>query len=228
MALTIALTYDPVLPDGMELKSVETVTIPLTGKGAQYNKDVTNVDGTFSLASITTIGCVKIKNRAMQVSVVTPPAPVVTPQGTAGAATWTYKIVAVQLDGTNSAVGPAGSTTVGNVTLTGVNFNQLTWDLVSGADHYDIYRTVSGGTPATLGKIGTTILTLFNDTGLVGDATTAPTVAADNLVLFGSDGVNYPLSLYGQEIFMGRWNSAAIHHKANTRTVPVDITLLDA
>lgn len=228
MALTINLTYDPILPDGMELKAIETVTIPLTGKGAQYNKDVTTVDGTFSLASITTIGCVKIKNRAQQVVVVPPAAPVVTPQGAAGVVTWTYKLVAIQSDGTTSAVGVAGSTAVGNAALNSTDFNQLTWDAVTGADHYDIYRTVAGGTPSTTGKIGSTTLNQFNDTGLAGDGTTAPIVASDNLILLGADGITYPLSLFGQEIFMGRWNAAVIHHKANTRTVPVDITLLDA
>lgn len=227
MALTIDLTFGPILPDGMDLTSKENVTIPLTGKGARYNKDVTTTDGTFSLASITTLGYIKVKNRASAVSVVTPSTPVVTPQGTLGIANWVYKIVAVQSDGTYSVASAAGSTTTGNAVLDSTNFNRIAWALVSGADHYDIYRTTAGGTPSTTGKIGTTTLISFDDTGLVGDGTTAPTVAADNLILLSDDGVVYPLSLRGQEIFMGRWNAAAIHHKANTRTVPVDITLLD-
>jgi hypothetical protein len=228
MALTIALTYDPILPDGMEMKSIESITIPLTGKGAQYNKNVTTTDGTFSLASITTLGYVKIRNRAQQILVIPPAAPTVSPQGTTGTTSWSYLVVATQSDGTYSSAGAVGNTLLGNAVLNATNFNQLQWPLITGADSYDIYRTVAAGTPSTLGKIASTTLTLFNDTGLVGDGTTAPSVAADNLILLSDDGVVYPLSLRGQEIFMGRWNAAAIHHKASTRTVPVEIVLLDA
>jgi hypothetical protein len=111
----------------------------------------------------------------------TPGAITVSPQGTPGAATWTYKLVALNANGSTEA-GAAGSTTTGNATLTGVNFNRLTWTAVTGAIGYWIYRTVSGGTPATIGRIATVgAVTTFDDTGFTGDTTTAPTVNTSGL-----------------------------------------------
>ncbi len=86
---------------------------------------------------------------------------------------------------------------------------------------------MAGGTPSTVGKIGNTTLLTFDDTGLAGDTTTAPSVAADNLLLLGHTSGTYTLSLNGGEVAVFRWNQAALHHKANTRPVPVDITILD-
>jgi hypothetical protein len=105
----------------------------------------------------------------------TPGAPTVTPQGTGGAATWTYVVVAVNADGQRTQAGSAGSTAGGNATLGLTNFNRITWSAVTNAVSYDIYRTVSGGTPATLGLIAAEVVgTQLDDTGLVGDASTAP------------------------------------------------------
>lgn len=104
---------------------------------------------------------------------VTPGAPLVAPQGTTGATTYTYKIVARNSTGTTEA-SQATSTVLGNVTLSATNFNQLTWTAVPFADTYDVYRTVGG---ATTGKIvSATAALTTNDTGLAGDASTAPTV----------------------------------------------------
>ncbi len=67
----------------------------------------------------------------------------------------------------------------------------------------------------------------MNDTGLVGDATTAPSVAADNVLLYGDLSADYPLTLKGGEFAVFRWNAAAIHAKANTVTIPVEITIYE-
>lgn len=106
-------------------------------------------------------------------TLVRPAAPLVSAQGTVGATTYTYLIVARNSIGTTEA-SQTTSITNGNATLTGSNFNQLLWTAVPYADSYDVYRTVGG---ATTGKIvsATTSLTA-NDTGLAGDSTTAPTV----------------------------------------------------
>jgi len=106
----------------------------------------------------------------------TPATPTVTPQGTTGATTWTYKIVAKNASGNSTAAGSAGSTSTGNATLTSSNFNRITWIELNRATSYDIYRTVAGGTPSTIGKIGNTSNTTFDDTGLAGDSATAPSV----------------------------------------------------
>lgn len=116
---------------------------------------------------------------------VTPGAPLVAPQGTTGATTYTYKVVARNTTGTTEA-SQATSTTTGNVTLSVTNYNQLTWTAVPYADSYDVYRTVGG---ATTGKIvSATVATTANDTGLAGDSSTAPTVnTSGNLNAFWTD-----------------------------------------
>ena len=116
-----------------------------------------------------------------QAAIATPGSITVTPQGTGGAATWTYKLVALGSNGTTEA-GAASSTAVGNATLTGSNFNRLTWTAVTNATGYWIYRTVSGGTPATLGRIAVLgAVTTFDDTGIAGDSATAPTTNTTGL-----------------------------------------------
>lgn len=82
------------------------------------------------------------------------PTPTVTPFGTTGAATWTYKIAAVGYNGVATVLGTAGSTATGNATLTPANGNLITWTPVADAAYYIVVRTVSGGTPASLGVIG--------------------------------------------------------------------------
>jgi hypothetical protein len=106
-------------------------------------------------------------------NLVTPGSPLVSPQGTTGATSYSYKVVARNSLGT-SVASQAGTTTTGNATLSGSNFNRLTWTEVPYAASYDIYRTVGG---ATTGKIvsATTALTA-DDTGLAGDSAAEPTV----------------------------------------------------
>lgn len=113
--------------------------------------------------------------------------PVITTAGTGGAVTWTYVIVPKDLNGNPSPAGSAGSTAVGNATLTTSNFNIITWSQVDGAYSYDVYRTAHGTTPSTNGKIAnvlaSSILTgdfvqnyVLNDKALAGDSATAPSV----------------------------------------------------
>jgi hypothetical protein len=106
----------------------------------------------------------------------------VTNVGTAGSTTYTYVIVARGGCGTSAASGN-GTTTTGNSSLSSTNYNVIHLDSTAGAWGIDVYRTVGG---ASQGKIGTALATdydgggtsflTFNDTGLTGDATTAPTV----------------------------------------------------
>lgn len=103
--------------------------------------------------------------------------PTVTPQGTPGSTSYSYKVVAIAGGGKTTAASAAGSTSAGNATLTGSNFNRVQWTAVAGAQSYDVYRTVSAGTPSSLGKIGSVsagATMQLDDTGLVGDASTAP------------------------------------------------------
>lgn len=49
---------------------------------------------------------------------------------------------------------------------------------------------------------------------------------ATNYITVGSDGTLYPLKLKPGEFFLGRWNAAAIHAKANTAPCNLEYTLI--
>lgn len=110
-----------------------------------------------------------------QYALVVPGAPLVSPQGTPGAATWSYKITGTNATGETEA-SETGTTTTGNATLDGTNFNLLTWTAIPFATGYNIYRTVAGTSPTTLGLIGAATSPAFTDMGAAGDGSTPPTV----------------------------------------------------
>lgn len=114
-------------------------------------------------------GAALFKGGALFTGLGTPDAPTVTPQGTTGAATWTYKISVVNATGNETVLSANGSTTSGNATLSGTNFNRITWSATPGAAAYRIYRVATGTSPNTTGYIGTVDAhsTLqFDDTGI--------------------------------------------------------------
>lgn len=49
---------------------------------------------------------------------------------------------------------------------------------------------------------------------------------ATNYISVGSDGTLYPIKLKPGEVFLGRWNAAAIHAKANTAPCNLEYTLI--
>ena len=104
----------------------------------------------------------------------TPSGPSVVPQGTVGATTYAYKVVALVGAG-RTAASPAGTATTGNAALSATNYNTITWASVPYATGYVIYRTTGGATQGVIGTAGIATFT-FNDTGLVADSTTAPTL----------------------------------------------------
>jgi hypothetical protein len=79
------------------------------------------------------------------------PTPTVTPFGTTGSTTYTYKLAAVSFDGVATALSTAASTTTGNATLTGTNGNLITWTPVSDAAYYIVVRTVGGAAQGVIG-----------------------------------------------------------------------------
>jgi hypothetical protein len=173
---------------------------------------------------LTAIGYVILRNNAAKVVITRPFAPVITVVGTPGASTWSYVIVAKQADGTYSQASPVGTTLLGNTTLNGTNYNHIVWPAVLGATSYDIYRTAHGSSPSTNGFIGSTDQTSFDDQGGAGDGATAPAVAADNMVLLGTDGTNYPLKISPGNFMIAEWNAGVVHAKANT--VPADVEFM--
>jgi len=103
----------------------------------------------------------------------------VTPTG-GSATTWTYKIVALDSSGQPTAASAAVSTAAGAATLDVTHFNTLAWTDPAGAAQIQIYRTVAGTSPSTLGLIGTVAagVQTFVDNGIAGDGSTA---SASNL-----------------------------------------------
>lgn len=112
-----------------------------------------------------------------------PPAgPTVTPQGTTGAQTWKYALVGINADGSKSSIGADGTTSTGNATLTGPNYNAVATPATAGIVTFDVYRTLATGSPSTTGKIGNVVAGgTLNDTGLVasGSSPTTPTLGPD-------------------------------------------------
>lgn len=122
-----------------------------------------------------------------------PAAPTVVPQGTAGTTTYSYYFVA---RGAVHNESPTGTTVTGNATLTGGNFNRITWAAVAGATGYDVIR-VTGHT--TQGKIASNIGGLtFDDTGIA--ATEYVPVRQPSLTELTTGGMLPPASVIGVRI----------------------------
>lgn len=105
--------------------------------------------------------------------------PTVEPVGTPGTSNYHYRIVAKDATGGHASASPVGSTSIGNATLSGTDYNTIAWSAVSGAAEYDVYRT---GGPGTHGLIATTASTTLDDTGLTGDGSSAPTTNTTGIV----------------------------------------------
>ena len=142
-------------------------------------------------------------------SLATPTGLTVTPTCTGTcASTWTYTVVEYLADGTTATAAHAATSTLVNATtLDGTHYNTLAHTLSAGATSQTFYRSVSGGTPATVGKLATcTNITAAScvDNGLVGDTTVAPTTnltgsvlwATDNAADIGASGTSRPRNLY--------------------------------
>jgi len=96
-------------------------------------------------------------------------APAITNQGTAGAKSYSYQVVAFDNTIPLSDLSAEGSTASGNATLTATNYNRITWTAVAGANKYKVYRSATDGNPATTGFIGETASLSLDDKGLAGN-----------------------------------------------------------
>ena len=133
-------------------------------------------------------------------TVAAPENPNVVAVGTTGNTTYTYVCVAKDVNG-NKVSGTSASTTTGNATLSSGNYNlvQLTSPFPLGAVSYDVYRTVGGATQGNIGNLtpnannySTSGSISLNDTGLVADGTTPPTVnSTGSVVSQGSNMAGY-------------------------------------
>jgi hypothetical protein len=109
----------------------------------------------------------------------TPGAPTVTPTCTGTCvSTWSYTCESLSGDSKTTLPGAAGSTAVNASTLDSTHYNTVVCPADATVTFRTIRRSVSGGTPATLGALATcTSIAGLScvDNGLVGDASAAPT-----------------------------------------------------
>lgn len=159
------------LTTAVAVKAADNAVVHLTGtESIAGDKTFT---GNVSIPSPITFG-VETANVTNLKALAAPGAPTVIPFGASGSTAYTYRIVAKAGDGTTTNAGAATSIANGNATLSGSNYNTLTWTPVTGAASYDVYRTASSGTPASTGKIATVTAPAYNDQAAVGDSSSPP------------------------------------------------------
>ncbi|HEV2412974.1 MAG TPA: hypothetical protein VGS28_04210 [Candidatus Saccharimonadales bacterium] len=110
------------------------------------------------------------------------PTPSITQHGATGSTTYAYEITVQTSMGGQSAPSTATQVTSGPGTLTGTNYNTVSWPAVPGATSYNVYRTVGG---TTTGLIGNTTSLSLNDTGLTGTNSVPTTDTSGSLTLNG-------------------------------------------
>lgn len=127
-----------------------------------------------------------IRDRILEtLMLVTPGAPLVSPQLVTGATEYRYRVVATTAAGHSAASGE-GLITTGVDPLTSGAYNRLTWTAVPRATGYAIYRTVGGLTQGLIASVGS--VSQFDDVGLAGDDATPPDDnTSGTLGLFWSD-----------------------------------------
>jgi hypothetical protein len=104
-----------------------------------------------------------------------PVAPTATPIGSDEGVTRAYKITALLSDGTETAAGPAGTSSHCDQTLDNTNKVSLSWTAVPGAASYNVYRLANAGlAPTTIGKIANVLIPACVDTGAAGDGSSPP------------------------------------------------------
>lgn len=198
------------------------VTVQITTVTEAQQTAVTSATGV-SATPFTTLRR-KVRERLNEVyALTTPGSPLVAPQGTTGATTITYNIVAINSVG-SSDVSQGTTVTTANATLTGSNYNRLNWQAVPGATGYDVYRSATNGvSPVTLGKIGSTANTTMDDTGLAGDGSIAPTINTSGLTNpFWTEQELLDILILGAKDL---WRAIIDLHQGHFTTVAPDNTL---
>jgi hypothetical protein len=129
-------------------------------------------NGLVAIAKATPTATLDIQGGIKTTALPTPSGVTVTPMGTTGATTYGYRVTALDGAGGETLASAQVQTTTGNALLDATNYNAIAWTPVNGAYQYRIYRTTTGGTPATTGLVGTVSSTTysFNDTGIAGGA----------------------------------------------------------
>ncbi|HSX36540.1 MAG TPA: hypothetical protein VLG13_00225, partial [Patescibacteria group bacterium] len=98
----------------------------------------------------------------------------VTNVGTSGATTYRYQVTALDGNSGETAGSTVQQTTTGNATLSGTNYNTITWTPVGGAVQYSVYRcTGAACTPLKLTTVSGNV-TSYNDQAAGSPSGTAP------------------------------------------------------
>lgn len=146
------------------------------GTGTVYNGQVngsgsliTRANNGAAIGTTSATSSLSVQGSYVGTALPSPGAPGVTNQGTAGSTSYTYAVSATDGFG-ETLISSTTATATGNATLTGSNFNRITWSRVGGAVSYKVYRTASSGTPSSTGLIGTvaasSVTMQLDDTGL--------------------------------------------------------------
>ena len=190
------------------------------------------------LSEVDPLGFIYLKNLGDSL-IKTPNQPIITAENNPGLVTWGYKIVANQTPDANTIASPEGIVTNGNDTLTEDNYNFIQWLPVGGANDYDVYRTISGGTPTLLGWFANVKATntfidedgityvYATDTGFEGDGDAPPTFSPfDYIVDVGPDGISWPIFLRGGQSMRAPWNAPAVYVQARFNPTTLEQTIL--
>ncbi|MDB5181881.1 MAG: exported protein of unknown function, partial [Candidatus Saccharibacteria bacterium] len=187
---------------GGSIYDLGTGTIYVNQSDAAGNLINRSAGGGLSVGKTTAGTSADIQGGLRTTQLPTPTAPTLATAGTAGTTTYGYKVSA--LDGLGETLASTETTiATGNATLTATNRIAITWKSVGGAVQYKIYRTTSGGTPATTGLIAIAAgnATTLNDTGLAASGavaaanTTGGIQAASSLVLGMASAVSGRITL---------------------------------
>jgi hypothetical protein len=166
--------------------------------------------GNMGLGITPTFGLHQLGGSARIQALATPSAPTVANVGTAGTTSYTYYVVATDRNGNKTLAGTAGTTTTGNATLSGSNYNTISWTAVPGAVSYDILK---GDTAHSLALAVTG--TSLNDTGQATAAYTAP-----------SRNTTADLTIDGVLTITGQPNSAYLPTGMGTTAQNVETTII--
>jgi hypothetical protein len=101
------------------------------------------------------------------------PANAVATRGGAGSNTYKYKVTAIAQDNLREGLPSAIATVTSAALPTDANPVVITWDAVSGAQEYDVYKELNG----VYGFIGVAGASPFNDTNIVPDTSQTPPIA---------------------------------------------------
>jgi parallel beta-helix repeat protein len=156
-------------------------------------------------------------------SLAIPAAPTITAQGVTGSTYYSYAVAAVNANGVATNLSAQNVVVNANSTLTGSNYNQISWAAVTGAVSYNVYRVSTGGTPATVGLIGNVAGTTINDTGLAATGS-VPTAALASIATSNRPDA---IATVGRYTYVGTFANGLQIYDTSNPAAPVLISTLN-